>query len=149
MSDLPPNGLRIESSSPPPTRERDSAPATPKPNKNTQVNLIIAGLEKTYSAVGMGLMLVNSADAQIIASNAHELAESWRGLLETNAKVRAQFLKMLESSGWSTVIMTHLMVALPIIKNHKASFEHLTSKGDDAKRVRHSGMGPTPATSTL
>lgn len=94
-------------------------------------------------------MLVNPVDAQVIASNASELAESWRGLLENNPKVRASFMKMMEASGWSTVIMAHLMVALPIFKNHQASFEHLTNKRNSDKRVPPNGMGQSPTASTL
>jgi len=145
VSDLPPNGLRLESSGPPPGKDKE--PQQPRQNRNTQINLIVASLEKTYNAIGLGLMLVNPTDAQVIAANAGELAESWRSLLETNTKVRASFMKLLESSGWSTVIMAHLMVALPIVKNHGASFEHLKRASD--KRVQTDRVAESPTAPTF
>lgn len=143
MSDLPPN-FGISASEPP---KKDSPPSVPKPNRTTQVNLIVTSLEKTYSAIGMALMIVNQDDAKIVAGNASELAESWRSLLENNPKVRASFMKMMEASGWSTVIMAHMMVALPLFRNHKDSFDHLTNK--KSKAVRDSRMAETPTTPTL
>jgi len=145
MSDLPPNSFRIEPSDPP--QKSDKPPSsTPKPNKNTQVNLIIKSLEKTYATTGLMLAVVSPQDGQIIASNASDLAESWRSLLENNPKVRSSFMKMIESSGWSSVIFAHLMVAGPIIKNHKDKFEHLIQK---KPTVRSNRMAEPSSASTL
>lgn len=136
--------FQVVASDPPPSRSArpdSEKKSEPRERKSTEINLIVKGLEQTYSGIGIGLMMVSPADAAVVANNAHDLAESWRPLLENNAKVRASFRKMMEAGGWSTVIFTHAMILAPILQNHKSSFSHLFNGSKKRETVQQHRMG--------
>lgn len=148
MSDIPPISaggsptLKIEGGGTPPK----AAASDSKSKAKTEANLIIASLEKSYTLAGTIVAMASPQDGQVIAANARNLAESWRALLESNNRVRSQMRKMIESSGWSSVIFAHLMVAYPIVMNHKDKFAYLTNKGN--RGVPNRRVATTPTTPT-
>jgi len=90
------------------------------PRKNANVDSLVTSIESMYMMVGTGLTMVptTNTDGMIVASNAHDLAESWRPLLERDAKVRKFWEKTFTVSGYGTLLAAHLMVLLPIAQSH-------------------------------
>lgn len=106
-------------------------PPAPKQSSKRDTEFIVKGLEQFYHNGGMFLSLVSPADGVTVASNAHELAESWRDVLNQNVDLRKRMLQMLESGAWSSVIVAHLMVAIAIMGNHGVTLEHLIKRRQD------------------
>lgn len=106
----------------------NAPPPAPEIKSKRDTDFIVGGLEKFYHNTGMMLFIVNQHDGAQIAKNAHDLAESWRNLLDTDAKLRRRMMKMLEAGGWSTVVTAHLIVAIPIMQNHGVTLEHLIKR---------------------
>lgn len=113
FKDKPPNFAAAE----------DVMPDMPKSKAETE--LILKSLLKTYANAGAFVMLFSQKDGLLIVKNSEELTESWRQLLDNDPKLRKTMLKVVKGSGWGAVISAHLTVAIPIINNHKESFEHL------------------------
>jgi len=112
----------------------ESTPEPPVTRGKRDTELIVQGLKKFYYNTGMMLFIVSPEDGTHIAKNADDLGESWRSLLDSDAKLRKRMLTMLEAGGWSQVIVAHVLVAIPIMRNHGVSLEHLI------KRKATSGM---------
>ena len=91
----------------------------PKSRTGNSVNALIVRIEQFYATISFGMSWLPvegiSDDAKIIADNAHDLAESWRTLLETNPTVRKYWEKMFTVSSYGMLISTHVMVLGPII----------------------------------
>lgn len=80
---------------------------------------IIDALTETYAAIGMGIAFtIDGQDGQQIVMNAPKLAESWRDLLDNDPKVKKALQKLVQASGWSTVMVAHITVAAPIVMRH-------------------------------
>lgn len=111
---------------------RDAAPDLPKSKADTE--LILKSLLGTYVGIGTVLTIhpVTAMDGLTIVTNAEELTESWRQLLDNDAKLRRIMKNLIKGTGWGAVISAHLLVAVPIIKNHSVGMEHLWRKKDDA-----------------
>lgn len=97
-----------------------------KSSKETEI--ILASLGQTYLIVSQVVSLFSFQDGVTIARNISELTESWRKLLDDDAKLRKRMLGMAKASGWGAVFAAHAMVALPIIVNHKDDFGHLIKR---------------------
>lgn len=105
------------------TREDVGEPDTKKLKPDTV--LIIDSLRKTYWGLGVGIRVFDPVAGMQIAAAANDLAESWTTVLENDTKLRRMMKKMITGGGWSTVILAHLVVALPIMESHGVSFSHL------------------------
>jgi len=84
------------------------------------VDSLVESIHGMYSMVAMGMTMLPATanDGMIVASKASDLAESWRPLLERDAKVRKMWEKAFTVSGYGTLIAAHLMVILPIAQSH-------------------------------
>lgn len=105
--------------------EKEIKDAAPKVKSKPDTELIIKALTKTYVGVGVGVGFFSPMDSMAIVSNAEDLAESWRTLLDNDPKMRRIMKKFTESSGWGSVVAAHGLVATQIMKNHEVNFGHL------------------------
>jgi hypothetical protein len=106
-------------------------PDAPKSKRET--DLICASLAKSYAMLAQFVMLFDMEDAAIIARNIDSLVESWRQLLDDDAKMRKRMMALVKSSGWGAVISAHIVVALPIAVHHKDHFGHLFNQNNSAE----------------
>jgi hypothetical protein len=67
----------------------------------------ITELTMMYSLAGAGLRFVDPIAGGLVTDNAEKLAESWRLLIETNAKVRKLFLEIEGGAAWLPVVIVH------------------------------------------
>ena len=104
----------------------DAMPAMGKSKADT--NLIIEALKQSYALIGTIAVAFSPADGFIIVKNAEDLAESWRMILDNDPKLRRRMKSLIQGSGWGTVVTAHVAVAVPILNNHRNSFEHLIRK---------------------
>jgi hypothetical protein len=105
---------------------RDFEAPTTKSKPDTE--FIIGSLKKTYFNIGMMAALVDTNASVQIVRKSDDLAESWRTLLDSDTKLRRKMKNMVTAGGWGTVIIAHLVVAIPIAQSHGLSFEHLITK---------------------
>lgn len=91
-----------------------------KGTSTTTVNAIVVGLEDIYRAIGLVVTFAHPADGQLVALRAHDLAESWRPLLEQDARLRKWLSKAMQASGWGSVLITHALLGGAIAANHYA-----------------------------
>jgi hypothetical protein len=71
------------------------------------VSRAITELTMVYSLTGAGVRFVDPIAGGLITDNSEKLAESWRLLLETNAKVRKLFLEIEGSAAWLPIVVVH------------------------------------------
>jgi hypothetical protein len=100
-------------------------------------NLIIEALKQAYVLVGTVTVAINAPDGFVIVRNAEDMAESWRMILDNDAKLRRRMKSLIQGSGWGTVITAHVPVVIAILNNHKGSFEHLVKRRDTANQSAH------------
>ncbi len=98
------------------------------PKSKAETEFILKSLLKSYVGIGTAVTLISPQDGYIIVANAEDLTESWRQLLDNDVKLRRIMKKAIQGSGWGAVISTHLMVFVPIISNHRESFQHLVKR---------------------
>lgn len=100
--------------------KKSANPTSPTKTSGNKTNLIVANIEQFYIGIGVGLTFVNATanDGMVITQSANTLAESWRGLLDTNPKVRKYWERTLSAGGMGTVVLAHAMIAMPILRNH-------------------------------
>lgn len=110
----------------------DCKPTAPKAVRTSvkSVDILIAQMTDMYAAVGMGLSFMPSlaTDSMIVATNASAMAESWRPLIERDPKIRKMWERMCNGGGWGSVIMSHGMVALAIMRAHDISLPGFPSQ---------------------
>ena len=87
--------------------------------------LILEALKQSYALVGTITVAFSPADGFLIVQNAEEMAESWRMILDNDAKLRKRMKSLIQGSGWGTVITAHLPIAIAILNNHRDRFSHL------------------------
>jgi hypothetical protein len=74
-----------------------------------------------FLGIGMGVAVIGDAfDGEVVAENAHELAESWHKLAQQNPAVKRALEAMMQTGAWSGVLMTSAAVLVPILQNHGA-----------------------------
>lgn len=108
---------------PPPaaTKSRSDTPPPKEPSKETRGRppVLQKQLEEMFLAMSMGVAVVgDSFDGEVIAENAHELAESWHKLAQQNPAVKRALEAMMQTGAWSGVLMTSAAVLVPILQNH-------------------------------
>ena len=108
----------------------DAMPPMAKSKADT--NLIIEALKQTYTLIGTISVAFSPVDGLIIVRNAEDLAESWRMILDNDAKLRRRMKSLIQGSGWGTVVTAHVAVAVPLINNHRDKFQHLIRKRQPA-----------------
>ena len=94
--------------------------STGKGGRSTSIDTLIGQMAGLYRNVGMGIGFFppTVADGMVIASEAGNLAESWRPLIEKDPQVRKMWEKITTGSGWGMVIMTHAGIGMAIAQNH-------------------------------
>lgn len=131
LNDFDLGATRLPPDAPPLGREIPT-PTVPKGHIDTQK--IINALTRSYTAAGVGLATAGKlkgsdslvADGAVLIGSANELAESWRELLDNDPKVRKALKKLIETSGWTAVIMAHGGLIATIAKeNHGATLSGL------------------------
>lgn len=90
-----------------------------------ETELILKALSKTYASIAVFVSIVSFDDARVIGSNLDDMVESWRTLLDEDAKLRKRMLALTKASGWGAVVAAHLPVAVAISMNHKDKLGHL------------------------
>jgi hypothetical protein len=81
---------------------------------------LVNQISNLYMVLGtvLGMSKATTFDGMIVASNAAELAESWRPILDSNPKVRAFWEKASTTGNLSVLIGAHIGVILPIMAHH-------------------------------
>jgi len=103
----------------------DVATVSPDVKSKPETELIIKGLTRWYALIATGVAIIDKQDAMVIMTNAEDLAESWRELLDNDAKLRKRMKGMFEASGWGNVIFAHVVIGAPILAHHGLSLDHL------------------------
>lgn len=93
-----------------------------KSGKN--VDTLIEQIGELYMATGalLSMFPATATDSMLVASSATTLAESWRPLIESDAKVRKFFERLVTGGGWGAVIMAHGTLSIGIMRAHNISF---------------------------
>ena len=88
--------------------------------KVKNVDAMVEAIEEFYLTIStvVGFVPGGQQDMMEIAGNSHKLAMSWEGLLKNDPKVYKMWQRILGGSGWGAVMMSHAMVAYPILMNH-------------------------------
>jgi hypothetical protein len=71
------------------------------------VSRAITELTMMYSLAGAGVRFLDPIAGGLIGDNSEKLAESWRLLLETNAKIRKLFLEVEGGAAWLPIVVVH------------------------------------------
>lgn len=94
---------------------------------------LVPELTDMYTTIGMGLMLVNPADAMVVVENAEKMATSLNAWGNTNSNVRRALERLCTTSAFGGVLAAHAPVALAIAANHGLSVTTLLGKKKDGK----------------
>lgn len=84
-------------------------------------------LKATLDGVATALLFVNTFDGQIVAQHSDKLASSWARLAAKNAGVRRVLTALTTGSAYGEVVIATLLVAIPILANHKLIPEHFVN----------------------
>jgi hypothetical protein len=76
-------------------------------NNATIVNRAIGELTMLYGLAGVGIRYVDPIAGMIVTENRDKLAESYRMLLETNAKIRKLFTEIEGKAAWLPILVVH------------------------------------------
>lgn len=98
------------------------------PKSSADTVLILKSLERTYLTIAKVVVLFSPKDGLLVAQNASDLAESWRALLDGDARLRRKMKSALQATGYGAVAAAHLPIALTIAANHRDSFTHLVKR---------------------
>ncbi len=100
-------------------------PATGEKKRTPKWRKMGDQLAEMYGMAAMAIQSTgNQFEAQIIAQAAQPLAAGWVDLAENNPAVARVIEKLTSGGQWGNVIMSHMMIALPILA--------------------HRGIGPAP-----
>jgi hypothetical protein len=101
------------------TSSNTSEPRTSRKGNSTDV--LIANINDLYLTAGTALTMAKGTayDGMVIAQNASQLAESWRGLIDRDPKIRKFWEKAFTATGYGALIAAHMVVAIPILQHHK------------------------------
>lgn len=121
MPDTPPKPASVKPPKQATTKPKvDTAPPK-EPSKETRGRppALQKQLEEMFLAMSMGVAVIGDAfDGEVIAENAHGLAEAWYKLSQQNAAVKKMLEGMMQTGAWSGVMMTTAAVTIPILQNH-------------------------------
>lgn len=124
MTDTPPKPASVKPPQAAPTKPRKPDAAPPKePKQETRGRppVLQKQLEETFLGLSMGVAVIgDSFDGEVIAENAHELAEAYYKLSLQNSAVKKALEAMMQTGAWSGVIMTTAAILVPILQNHGA-----------------------------
>lgn len=97
-----------------------SSTVTTKSTKTPSIDTLINQIGNLYRNLGMGVTFVPglAADGMAVTVEAGTLAESWRPLIEKDPKIRKVWEKITTGSGWGTVAIVHVGLAMTIATNH-------------------------------
>lgn len=121
MPDTPPKPAQVKPPKAAQTKPRPDSPPPKEPSKETRGRppVLQKQLEEMFLGIGMGVSVIGDTfDGEVVAENAHELAEAWFKLAQQNAAVKKALEAMMQTGAWSGVIMTSAAVAVPILQNH-------------------------------
>lgn len=97
------------------------------------VDRAVSEIEMLYTMGGQALKFVNPIAGETVYDNATKLAESYRLLLETDARFRKMFQKMESKAAWLPILTMHAQVVASIwIASGVARMEKLNSETDGA-----------------
>lgn len=119
MADTAPKAAKVvppgeKGGTKPPPKKPTGKPAGRPPALQKQ-------LEEFFMMGGMMVAgTINRFDGEVLAENSAELAKAWNELAQKNATIKRILEGMMETSTWSTVLMTTAAVAIPIAQNHGA-----------------------------
>lgn len=113
-----------------------------KGNNATVVNRAISTLELGYSMVGAGLRATIAPNiGQAVFQERKELAESYRDLLETNAKVRAWFAEANGKAAWLPILIVHADLALHVVAQSQAK-KMAAARPAESQNINHPADEP-------
>ena len=84
-----------------------SSSSSTKRTSSAVVERAILELDALYSGMGLALKFVDETASKIVYDNSSKLAESYRMLLETNAKFRKLFLDIESKAAWMPILLVH------------------------------------------
>lgn len=84
-----------------------STTTTTKRASTAIVDRAVTEIGAVYAAAGLGLKFINPTASQIVYDNSDKLAESYRLLLETNARFRKLFMELESKAAWLPIITMH------------------------------------------
>jgi hypothetical protein len=124
MPDTPPKPASVKppkAASTKPPKQDSPPPREPSKETRGRPPILQKQLEEMFLALGMGASVIGDPfDGEVIAENAHELAEAWHKLAQQNSAVKKALEAMMQTGAWSGVLMTTAAVAIPILQNHGA-----------------------------
>lgn len=101
---------------------------------------VIRELTELYVLFGTGISLINQNDGLLIGSSAPKLAESWRGVIDNDPRIKEAFQRLASSSGWAAVLSAHIPIGLGLMANHQEGLSHLwkpKNAGNSGDNVTH------------
>jgi hypothetical protein len=102
-----------EKDAPPEPKKKRTPPASRGRKKN-----LTEPLTDMYMSIGMGLMLLNPLDGQVVCENAPKMAKSLNKWGESNPTVYRSLERLCTTSAMGGVIAAHAPVILAIAANH-------------------------------
>lgn len=85
------------------------------------VTRAIDELDLVYSMAGQAVSMKYAMPGEVIHDNSRDLAESYRMLLETNAKFRKLFVDVESKAAWLPIVMVHAKIASTIFMGMKVA----------------------------
>jgi hypothetical protein len=121
-----------------PAAESKAAPGPKASRNNAAVNRAVESLELLYGMTGTALRVtVAPALGGQVVDERVKLAESYRMLLETNARVRAWFAEVEGKAAWLPILVAHGDLAVNVLMASKVA------KMAQAQAEQAAGSWPT------
>lgn len=114
-------------------RGKTTATATGRRASGAIVDRAVDEITMLYTMGGQALKFINPIAGETVFNNAEKLGESYRLLLETDARFRKMFQKMESKAAWLPILTMHAQIVASIwIASGVSKMEKLNSEATDA-----------------